>query len=392
MSGAKNPLTLEYASAIYLDANATTPLHPAVIEAMERALRTLPGNPSSAHPSGQAAAAAVAHARGQVASLLGCDPDEVVFTGGGSEADNLALKGVAWARRDRGRHLIVSVVEHPAVLQPARFLEREGWRVTVLPVDRTGRVEPAAVAAALRDDTVLVSLMHANNETGSLNPIAQIAGLCRERGVLLHTDAAQSVGKVATRVDDLGVDLLTVAAHKLYGPKGVGALYVRRGLTLEPLVHGAGHEAGRRAGTENVPGIVAMGAAAQVSLDEGLARFGGPVRALRDRLHGALAAAFPALALNGHPTERLPNTLNVSLPGTLGRRVLELAPEVEASTGSACHAGEDSPSAVLLAMGVPPAVALGALRLSLTMFADEGQIDRAAAALVAAAKMVQAGE
>ena len=384
-------VTLEGESSIYLDANATTPLHPAVIDAMEHALRSLPGNPSSAHPSGRAAAAVVVRAREQVAAMLGCHTDEVVFTGGGSEADNLALKGVAWARRERGRHLMVSVVEHPAVLEPARFLERQGWQVTVLPVDRMGRVEPAAVAAALRDDTVLVSLMHANNETGSLNPIAEIAALCRERGVLVHTDAAQSVGKVATRVDELGVDLLTVAAHKLYGPKGVGALYVRRGVALEPLVHGAGHEAGRRAGTENVAGIVGLGAAAQVALDEGLARFCGPVRTLRDRLHWALAAALPELVLNGHPTERLPNTLNVSLPGTLGRRVLELAPEIEASTGSACHAGEETPSGVLLAMGLPPAVALGALRLSLTMFATREQIDRAAAVLVAAAKMARGG-
>lgn len=375
---------------IYLDSNATTPIHPRVAAAMEPYLLGGFGNPSSEHELGRRAASAVAAARGQVATLLDCAPEEVVFTGGGSEADNLALKGVAWASRERGRHLIISAVEHPAVMAPARFLEREGWEVTVLPVDGAGRVEPDGVAAALRPDTVLVSIMHANNETGSLNPIAEIARLCRERGVLVHTDAAQSVGKVPTKVGELGVDLLTVAAHKLYGPKGVGALYVRRGLQLEPLIHGAGHEGGRRAGTENVLGIVGLGAAAGLARQEGLAAFGGRVRELRDRLHRLLLQTLPDLVLNGHAEERLPNTLNVSVPGVLGRRVLELVPEIAASTGSACHAGEDRPSAVLLAMGTPPEVALGALRLTLGLLTTEEEVGRAAAALAAAAARARA--
>jgi cysteine desulfurase len=372
------------ASQIYLDANATTPIHERVAAAMEPYLRTCFGNPSSEHEAGRRTAAAVARAREQVAALLGCSPGEIVFTGGGSEANNLALKGLAWGR-DRPGHMVISTVEHPAVTQPARFLERLGWSLSVVPVGRDGRMDPGAVEESLRPDTTLVSIMHANNETGALSPIAAIAERCRERGVLVHTDAAQSVGKVPARVGDLGVDLLTVAAHKFYGPKGVGALYVREGLRLEPLIHGAGHEGGRRAGTENVLGIVGLGAAALLALDQGLEAQADRVRLLRDRLHYLLQEAIPDLVLNGPPVERLPNTLNVSIPGILGREVLERAPEVAASTGSACHAGEDSPSAVLLAMGTPPSVALGALRLTLGLETTEEDVTRAAASLAAAA-------
>ncbi len=367
---------------IYLDHNATTPIHPAVREAMLPYLGERFGNPSSSHDAGVIAARAVADARAEVADLLGCGPDEIVFTGSGSEADNLALKGVAWSHRDRGRHLVVSAVEHPAVAEPARFLQREGWEVTVVPVDAEGRVHPEAVAAALRPDTVLVSVMHANNETGSVNPIADIAALCRERGVLLHTDAAQSVGKLPTRVDGLGVDLLAVAGHKLYAPKGVGALYVRSGVVLEPLIHGAGHERGRRAGTENVALIVGLGRAAALARESGLAAARDRVRPLRDALHRLLEEGVPDLVLNGHPTERLPNTLNVSVPGLLGRAVLDGAPEVAASTGSACHEGVDRPSPVLQAMGVSPDVALGALRLTLGLSTTREEIEAAAASLI----------
>ena len=317
-------------------------------------------------------------------------PDEVVFTGGGSEADNLAIKGVAWAHRDRGRHLVVSAVEHPAVLETVRFLQCEGWEVTVVGVDRTGRVDPEVVTAALRDDTVLVSVMHSNNETGTINPIAEIAAAAHARGALVHTDAAQSTGKVPTRVDDLGVDLLAVAGHKLHAPKGIGALYVRRGVTLEPVIHGAGHEGGRRAGTENVPWIVGLGAACALATSEGLDAYATRVRVLRDRLHEALAAAIPGLVLNGHPEHRLPNTLNVSVPGVLGRRILDACPEVAASTGSACHEGEDVVSGVLGAMGVPLEVALGALRLTLGLLTTAEEIEAAAAALVRAVARVGA--
>jgi cysteine desulfurase len=369
---------------IYLDANATTPIHPRVRAAMEPYLDRGFGNPSSGHQEGARAAQAVRRAREQLAGLLACHPDELVFTGGGSEADNLALKGVAWARRRRGRHMVISSVEHPAVAEPARFLEREGWQVSVVGVDRHGRVSAAAVQRELRSDTVLVSAMHANNETGSLNPVAEIGGMCRERGILFHTDAAQSVGKVPTLVDELAVDLLTVAAHKLYGPKGVGALYVRRGVELEPLIHGAGHEGGRRAGTENVLGVVGLGEAASLALDEGLALFAGRVRARRDRLHQRLREGAPGLVLNGHPHERLPNTLNVSFRDGRGDRILAAAAGVAASTGSACHAGEETASAVLLAMGLPPEVALGAVRLSLGLFTTEEEVERAASLLLAA--------
>lgn len=370
---------------IYLDYNATTPIHPRVVAAIEPYLHGHPGNPSSGHAPGRDAAAAVAAGRAQVAALLGCAPDEVVFTGGGSEADNLALKGVAMAQRAHGRHLVVSAVEHPAVRETARFLEREGWRVTIVPVDATGRVAPDAVAAALRDDTVLVSIMHANNETGTINPIAEIAAVAHARGALMHTDAAQSVGKLPVKVRELDVDLLTVAGHKLYAPKGIGALYVRRGLMLEPLIHGAGHEGGRRAGTENVPWIVGLGAACALALEEGIAASGTRVRDLRDRLHRLLADAFPDLVLNGHPEHRLPNTLNVSIPGVSGREVLDRCPEIAASTGSACHEGEHRVSGVLGAMGVAHEVALGAMRLSLGLMTTAEEVDAAAAALVRAA-------
>lgn len=390
---------------IYLDNNATTPVHPRVAAVIERYLRGAGGNPSSDHAAGREAAAAVARARSQVAALLGCDADEIVFTGCGSESNNLALKGAAYAgagragaaagdsgpaagggnRRSRG-HLIISAVEHPAVTAPARFLEREGWEVTVIPVGGDGRVRPGDVARALRPDTRLVSLMHSNNETGVLNPVVPIAALCRERGVLFHTDAAQSVGKVSVDVRAIGADLLTIAGHKMGAPKGIGALYVRRGVELEPLIHGAGHEGGRRAGTENVPYITGLGEAAACAAEEGLAAFATRIRSLRDRLHQALAAGIPGLELNGHPEERLPNTLNVSIPGVTGRAVLAACPEVEASTGSACHEGVDRPSAVLLAMGLSPAWSLGALRLTLGLFTSEEDVERAAAALLRAAR------
>jgi cysteine desulfurase len=374
---------------IYLDYNATTPLDPAVIEAMLPYLRQHYGNPSSTHIYGQMAHDAVEAARRQVAELLGAHSDEIVFTGGGSEASNHALKGVVFAkcrglfaRWARGAHIITSAVEHPATLQPCAFLQRLGCRVSIVPVDRHGCVDPEAVRRALDRGTALVSIMHANNEVGTLQPIREIAALAHERGALVHTDAAQSVGKIPVDVNELGVDLLTVAGHKLYAPKGVGALYVRRGVQLEPLIHGAGHEGGRRAGTENVPYIVALGTACAVArqlLPQATER----LRVLRDRLWDRLRAALgERVVLNGHPERRLPNTLNVNFVGHVGADLLQAMPEIAASTGSACHEGKISQSPVLCAMGVPPELGRGAVRLSVGRFTSEDEIDRAAAAFV----------
>jgi cysteine desulfurase len=348
---------------IYLDHNASTPLAPPVREAMLPYFEEHYGNPSSTHWAGAPAAQAVSVARAQVAKLLGCWPDEVVFTSGGTEANNTALKGVVGASGVERPHVITSAVEHPAIVEPCRHLERHGADVTCLAVDGTGLVDPDDVARAIRPETVLVSVMHANNEVGTVEPIAEISRVTREAGVLLHSDAAQSVGKIPTAVDELGVDLLSVAGHKFYGPKGVGALYVRRGARLEPFMHGAGHEAGRRAGTENVLLDVGLGAAAQLAGDLAWTE---RARELGDWLWEQLRERYgDRVLLNGHPTLRLPNTLNVSFLGRDGRELLAAMPEVAASTGSACHSGGTDPSPVLAAMGVPRDVGAGAVRLSL---------------------------
>jgi cysteine desulfurase len=350
---------------IYLDYNATTPIDPAVVDAIEPYLRDHFGNPSSDHEYGYRARTAVQTARAQLAALLGAAPAEVVFTGGGSEANNLAIKGVAYALRARGNHLITSAVEHPAVAEPLRFLERQGYQVTTLPVDAHGQVDPAQVAAAITDRTILVSIMHANNEVGTIQPIRVIADIAHARGVLVHTDAAQTIGKIPVRLADLGVDLLTVAGHKLYAPKGVGALIVRQGVPLEPLIHGAGHEGGRRAGTENVPYVVGLGRAADLALER-LPEYQERVRTLRDTLHRHILERAPTAILNGHSVERLPNTLNLSFPGMNAAALLAaIRDQVACSTGSACHAGHAAPSEVLLAMGRDARLASAALRLSL---------------------------
>jgi cysteine desulfurase len=378
---------------IYLDYNATTPVDPAVTEAMLPYLRDQFGNPSSSHAFGRGAHEAVEHARQQVAQLLGAYSDEIVLTGGGTEASNLALKGVVfaqaqglWGRWGRGAHVITSAVEHPATLQPCAFLRRLGCRLTVLSVDCHGRVDPDAVRKAIDRQTVLISIMHANNEVGTLQPIREIAVMARERGVLVHTDAAQSLGKIPVDVNELGVDLLSVAGHKLYAPKGIGALYVRRGVKLEPLLHGAGHEGGRRAGTENVASIVGLGRAAWIareSLPEARERF----KRLRDRLWDRLRTSLgDQVVLNGHPEQRLPNTLNVNFVGHVGAVLLQKVPEIAASTGSACHEGVVRLSPVLQAMGVSPALGQGAIRLSVGRFTTEEEIDRAAEALALRAK------
>lgn len=368
---------------IYLDYNATTPVALEVTDAMAPYYCYHFGNPSSGHDYGQRAHEAVDRARGQVATLIGARPAEVVFTGSATEADNMAVLGVARALKGRGRHLITSAVEHPAVAAPMAHLAAEGWEVTVLPVDGTGRVAPADLEAALREDTVLVSVMHANNEVGTLQPIAELAALAHARGALFHTDAAQSAGKVAVDVGRLGVDLLTLAGHKFYAPKGVGALYVREGTPLAPILFGAGHEGGRRPGTENVPSIVALGAAAALA-GERLPAITRTLKVRRDDLHRRLTAAVPGLVLNGHPVARLPNTLHLSFPGVAGRELLAHAPEVAASVGSACHAEGDGVSGVLGAMGIAPERARGAVRLSIGEPTMADDIDAAADHLAAA--------
>jgi cysteine desulfurase len=367
---------------IYLDYNATTPVAPEVLEAMLPYLREEFGNPSSAHPYGRRARQAVEQARAQVAALLGAAPEELFFTGSGTEANNLAIRGVAEARPER-RHVLTSTVEHPATALPCRHLERLGWAVSRVGVDVEGRVRVEQAAAALREDTGLMTVMHANNETGVLQPVRELAALARGRGVVVHTDAAQSVGKVPVDVQVLGVDLLTLVGHKLYAPKGVGALYVRKGTPLKPFTLGGGQEHGLRPGTENVPYIVGLGAACELArgrLSQGMAA----LTELRERLWWRLQAEVPGMRLNGHPTERLPNTLNVRFPSVRGSAVLARAPQVAASTGSACHEAGETASAVLLAMGLPAEEALGAVRLSLGAGTTAQDVDAAATALARA--------
>jgi cysteine desulfurase len=383
---------------IYLDYNATTPIDPAVVEAMLPYLREHFGNPSSSHAYGKTAQDAVEKARGQVADLVGAQGDQIVFTGGGSEASNQAIKGTC-LRRPRGFfsrlfggqspdavHIITTAVEHPATLEPVAFLGRLGASVTILPVDQFGCVDPDDVKRAITPKTRLVSIMHSNNEVGTLMPIRETAAICRERGVLIHTDCAQSLGKVPVNVAELSVDLLTIAGHKLYAPKGVGALFVRRGVAVESLIHGAGHESGRRAGTENVPYLVGLGAAAEVARGS-LPAATEKLRRLRDRLHEALKAGLgEKVVLNGHPEKRLPNTLNVNFVGHIGSEFLAKVPEIAASTGSACHEGKVTQSPVLCAMKVPPEVGQGAVRLTVGRYTTEDEIDRAAGILVRAAR------
>lgn len=357
---------------IYLDFNASTPTAPEVVDAMRMVLEEPYGNPSSGHWAGSPAREAVAKARMQVASLLGCKSNEIVFTSGGSEANNHALKGVFFASGRADAHIVTTEAEHPAVINPCRFLERLGATVTYLPVDGFGRVNPDDVRRALRPSTILVSVMHANNEVGTIQSIEEIAQITHEAGILLHSDAAQSAGKISFTVEELGVDLLSVAGHKLYAPKGVGALYIRDGISLEPLIHGASHESGRRAGTENVLLDVALGAACDLARRKGV----DAVRELRDLFWSLLQDKFgERVVLNGHPIERLPNTLNVSFVAQVGAEILGRLPGVAASTGSACHAGSVELSPVLRAMGIAPEIGMGAIRFSLGRTTTQEEIE-----------------
>jgi len=365
---------------IYLDYNASTPIADDVAEAMLPYLSASYGNPSSMHWAGAPAKRAVEAARRQIASLLGATQFEIIFNSGGTEANNHALTGVFFANRDKPVHIVISAVEHPAVAKPCEFLRSLGATVTVVPVDSTGLVAAQDIASAITPDTRIVSVMHANNEVGTVQPIAEISAICRERGVLLHCDAAQSIGKVPVNVDELGVDLLSVAGHKMYAPKGVGALYIRSAVKLEPFMHGAGHESGRRAGTENVLLDVALGAAAVSAGDLGWTT---RVRELRDGLWDGLVREFgDDVVLNGHPELRLPNTLNVSFVRREGADILARIPEIAASTGSACHAGDVELSPVLEAMGIAPDVGMGAVRFSLGRSTTAEEIDRTLELLV----------
>jgi cysteine desulfurase len=369
-------------SPIYLDHHATTPLLPEVVDAMLPYLREHFGNPSSEHVYGRRARQAVARAREEIAALLGCDADEVIFTSGGTEANNLAIRGVLEGRDDR-RHVLTTAIEHPATERPCAWLEGRGVRVTRIGVDAQGRARVDEARTAITAGTGLVTVMHSNNETGVLQPVRELAALARASGALVHTDAAQSVGKVPIDVRELDVDLLSLAGHKVYAPKGVGALYVRRGTSLAPLVLGAGHERGLRPGTENVASIVGLGVACRIvrgDLESAAAR----MRHLRDSLWERLSAAVPGLALHGHPELRLPTALHVRFPGVTGAAVLRGAPEVAASTGSACHEGHESASAIILAMGIAPDAALGSVRLTVGRATTEDEIVRAADALARA--------
>jgi cysteine desulfurase len=384
LPGQARPGQAETVAVIYLDYNATTPVDPRVVDAMLPYLRDHHGNPSSTHALGQRMRTGVEAARRQVAHLLGASPDEIVFTSGGSESNNHVLKGLAYQFRERPYHVIISAIEHPAITAPCRYLASLGARITAVPVDSTGLVDPDDVRRALTPATVLVSIMHANNEVGTIEPIAEITDIAREADVLMHTDAAQSVGKIPVNVGELGVDFLSVAGHKLYAPHGIGALHIRQGRTLESLIHGAGHESGRRAGTEAVATIVALGCAAELA---GSAIADPTIQALRDRLHNGLRTALgDDVVLNGHPELRLPNTLNVSFRGKIGADVLASLDGIAASPGAACHSAGHEPSAVLTAMGLPREIALGAIRFSVGRFTTEQDVDEAVAQIVRAAR------
>ena len=375
---------------IYMDHNATTPLRAEVREAMLPYLQEEFGNASSIHTFGRQAAKGINRAREQVAGALGCRPEEVVFTGGGTEADNQAIKGVAYAYRGKGDHIITTQIEHHAVLHTCQYLERQGFRVTYLPVDGYGVVDPDDVKKAITSRTILISVMHANNEVGTVQPLAEIGRIAREKDVLLHTDAIQTFGKLPTRVDELGVDLLSLSAHKLYGPKGVGALYVRQGTRLDPLLHGGHHERNRRAGTENVAGIVGLGRAVELALAE-MEEEAGRLASLRERLWDGIAANVEGVQRRGHPTQALPGTLNVCFEYIEGESiVLGLDMKgIAVSSGSACTAGALDPSHVLLAMGLGPGIAQGAVRFSLGRENTVEQVDYVVAALQGVIKPLQ---
>lgn len=366
---------------VYLDFNATTPVHPAVVDAMMPYFTQFYGNPASNHSYGFKLRKAIETGREELSSLIDCEPDEIVLTSCGSESNNLAIKGTAYAMDNRGKQIIVSAVDHPAVRNATNFLERQGFTITVIPVDSNGLVDPNAIREAITDRTILISVILAQNEIGSIQPVREIAAIGRERGVTVHTDAAQAVGKAPVSVKELGVDLMTMAGNKFYGPKGVGALFVRRGVRLEALIHGAGHQGGLRSGTENAAFAVAIGKAASIAATR-LEHYKSKVKRLRDLLHQQIEQRVPDALLNGHPELRLPNTLNLSFPGIDSTELLsEISDSVACSTGSGCHSGRSEPSEILLALGREPQIASAALRLSLGAETTEADVITAAAAI-----------
>jgi len=374
-------MTDSTSTPIYLDYNATTPIDPEVLGVMMPFLTEEFGNPSSGYSLGKRAHEAMDRAREAVANLLNCQSHEIVFTSGGSESNNMVLKGIVDLANPHKYHIITSAIEHPAILNPALHLMELGVKLTILPVNSLGQVDPDEVRQAITPRTVLITLMLANNETGTLQPIKEISNIARAHGIMLHSDAAQAVGKIAVDIAGLGVDFLSVAGHKLYAPKGVGALYNRDGRSLTPLIHGAAQEDGRRAGTENVVLAAGLGAACSIAsarLPEEAERISG----LRDHLQERLFADIDGLVLNGHPRDRLPNTLNVSIPGLEGGKILDAIPSLMASTGAACHDRTVKLSHVLSAMHVPPEIGMGALRLTLGKGSTVEQIESAAQQIV----------
>lgn len=358
---------------IYLDYNATTPIEKKVSEEMKPFINEYFGNPSSTYALGKKSKETIQIARKRVADLVGSKPEEIVFTSGGSESNNMVIKGVAFTFKSKGNHIITSQIEHPSVLNPCKYLEKSGYEISYLPVDQYGAVNPSEVEKAITDKTILISIMHSNNETGTLQPIKEIARIAKEHSILLHTDASQSIGKVPVDVLALGIDFLTIAGHKFYAPKGIGALYIRNGIGIEPLIHGAGHENGRRGGTENIIFEVALGKACELSKETLKI---SEIKDLTRYFHDQLIQIFgDKLHFNGHPENRLPNTLNVSFLGYNGHKVLNELKEVAASTGSACHSGSTSISPVLQAMGVSDDIGRGAVRFSLGRYSTKEEVD-----------------
>lgn len=374
-----------------MDHASTTPMAPEVIEAMAAAFVEIFGNASSLHQPGLSARAALEEARERVAGLIGAEAGEVYFTSGGTESDNLAIRGAALANRDRGRHIITTTIEHPAVLEPCKALEKEGFEVTYLPVTREGLVEVEALEAAIREDTILISIMHANNEIGTIQPIAEAGELARSRGIVFHTDAVQTVGKIPAKVDDLGVDLLSISSHKLHGPKGVGALYIRKKTPIEPIIFGGGHERGMRSGTENVPGIIGLAAASELAgrnLEEEMVRISG----MRDRLADYVLERVEDTWVNGSRTKRLPNNLNLGFSFIEGEALLLRldAEGIAVSTGSACSSKKTVASHVLTAIGLRPQEAHGSLRVTLGRENTDEEVDRVGEAIVEVAESLRA--
>jgi len=369
---------------IYLDYNATTPIDPAVLRAMLPYFEEHFGNPSSNHAYGKLVKGAMNTAREQVANLIGAKPNEVLFTSGGTESNNHALMGTALARMEKGRHIITTHIEHPSVLETLKYLKQKfGFTITYLSVDEYGIVKPSDVEQAITDETTLITIMHANNEVGTIEPIEEIGRIAKEKGVIFHCDAAQSCGKIEVNVDKLNVNMLAIAGHKLYAPKGIGALYIRTGTNLERFIHGAGQEMGQRPGTENVPYVVGLGRACKIASDT-LHDFGRRAQTLRDQLYNNILDGLGGERekLNGHPEWRLPNTLNISIKGVVGDELLSRIPGIAASTGSACHAGSTEPSGVLLDMGLTREQALGALRLSLGRWSTKEEVNEASQLII----------